>query len=199
MEQFNAVFGLLITLGKAIVAAGLPVIVANSGSVLLHHIAPKDFFTIPIFTTLSHAVGLILGILALYASFDSRHYSLEEIFLPSSPWNQSFGAFLNERANPVNVCLQAIAGVRQSGGLAGWAVVLLTGAVAISGAIAALAFMIWPRPPAWRTIAACAGAAALTAWSVAYLASLALWSLHMLNFWVFALVGLYYHYRTTRH
>ncbi|MBF0094679.1 MAG: hypothetical protein HQL33_05650 [Alphaproteobacteria bacterium] len=137
------------------------------------------------------------GVLVLHASFDPGHYSLEELFLPSSPWNVSFGQFLFEHANPFMFSLFPAASGPHDTPV--WRTVLLASVVVLLAVIILLAFRIWPHRPALRAIGTCAGIAALTAWLVVYLVSLTLWSLHVLNFWAFALLGFYYHYRTSRH
>lgn len=193
MEQDNAFLGGVISLGKAFIAVGLPVVIVNSGNLLFHRIAPHGFFATPIFVALARTVGLLVGLLTLHASFDPGHYSLEELFVPSSPWNLSFGQFLSEHANPFSFRLFPV-----EDGVSVWRAALMVLIVALMATIILLAFRLWPQPPL-RTIGVCAGIAALTVWSMVYLVSLALWSLHVLNFWSFALIGFYYHYRTSRH
>lgn len=199
MEQVNAVLGLVMSLAKALIAAGLPVLVGNAGGLLLHHLAPGEFFAIPIFTTLARIAGLMTGILVLYSGFDASHYALDELFLPSSHWNLSFGEFLMAHANPLNFGLAEVVGHALHPGETLWPTVLLAAVAVAMATMTGLALTIWPRPLAWRSIATCLGIIALTIWSMVYLVSLALWALHVLNFWVFALLGFYYHYRTSRH
>ncbi|MEO5373336.1 MAG: hypothetical protein H7840_03540, partial [Alphaproteobacteria bacterium] len=197
MDSGGSFLAIMLSIGKALSAVTLPVIIGNTGSLLLHHIAPADFYAIPIFKTIARAVGIMVGILVLHASILPSHYALEDLFLPSSPWNLSFGQFLLQHANPMAFRLIPI----ESGdaGTPTWRLLLLVAAVVLMVVNTVLAVLVWPNRFAWRALGVCVGTVVLTGWTVVYLVSLALWSLHVLNFWVFALLGIYYHYRTSHH
>ncbi|MFN3076297.1 MAG: hypothetical protein ABT940_05360 [Alphaproteobacteria bacterium] len=195
MEELDWLFGLFAAPLKALAAVGLPVVVGNLCEYGLHFLAPREFFAIPLLGILGRISGVLSGLLVLHASLGERHYSFQELFLPTSVWELSFHDFLLRYANPLAYDPVAIANHLLGPQAGGW-VTLAAGAIGVMLIVtAAVAAAIWPWRQAARSIAACVGITAWTAWSTAYLVCLALWGLHVLNFWILPLFGFYYHYR----
>ncbi|MBI1774042.1 MAG: hypothetical protein HYR63_01720 [Proteobacteria bacterium] len=174
----------------------LPIAVGELGWAVLRSIAPSDFWRVPAVVAPSKCLGVILGIILITSRYDSRLFDLHLLFVSESPWNLSLSGFLAERVNPLNYGIGSIVQRLATEGSHGLLVFGLVAAAVLFIAIAAGPFFFWPAP-----IAAMAGLtglllSAVAAYLTIYLVCLALWTVHLLNFWSIALlIVLFQYYR----
>jgi hypothetical protein len=183
----------------AALAAGLPVASAMIGAAVITHLAPPDFFTLPVLRRAALIGGILFAVMLLSALPGNEHFQPGVIWATDSPWEMDFREFLHERVLPylagapelyrqplaeLPVTLQILLGIET---------VLLTTAVA-------LPFRVWRPGHALRSALTAVAIAVLAALLTIYAVCLAYWALHELNFWAIGLLGIVYqHYRSRRH
>ena len=181
-----------------LVALAIPAAVAAIGARLLRRLIFPDFFEVPLVKTLANWSGIALGLLLMYARFDARYFDLHQLFVPESPWNLTLWQFLAERVNPLNYGIGTLVDY-PAGHPADDKFLALLGVVgALLLATLAAPFLFWPAAFARRAALYSLVLAAFAAYLTIYLICLLLWSLYLLNFWAFALVGVMFQYYRMR-
>lgn len=184
---------LLDVLEVAFVVA-LPVVALELGTLVLHRAAPMDYFRIPLVRTLPKLLGLTLGAWLLYMRYDWRFFDLHRLFAPESPWNLTLSQFLVERADPFLYGPWLLLGYLASNPIDPAFDLLALAVGVLAAASAAVPFLFWPRPIARRAALCSLGIGLLAAYVTAYAVCLLLWSLFLLNFWTFAVIGVLFQY-----
>src|SRR5689334_5680205 len=107
-----------------LVALAIPTAVAALGARLLHRLIFPDFFEVPLVKTVANWSGIALGLLLMYARFDTGYFDMHQLFVPESPWNLTLWQFLAERVNPLNYGFGRLAvypaGLPGAGGFVVW-------------------------------------------------------------------------------
>jgi|SRR5580704_9231881 hypothetical protein len=186
-----------VALGIAL-ALAVPIAVATGAARLLRRLMSPDYFEVPLVTALAKLLGIAAGILLIYARFDRRYFDLHQLFVPESPWNLTLWQFLGERVNPLNYGIGTLIDYPTARGADGSFFMLLVAVIVLALATVAAPFLFWPAAMARRAALYSIVLAGLTAYLTIYVVCLLLWSLHLLNFWTFALVGMMFQYYRMR-
>ncbi|MEO5335737.1 MAG: hypothetical protein H7841_02415 [Magnetospirillum sp. WYHS-4] len=187
-----------IALFQILAVVALPLVVANVGTHLLHHVATPDFGAVPILTTMSRLEGVLIGGLLLYGNLEASHFDLEGLFVPESSWNLGFFEFLTGRGNIFSYEVWPVLAAVRDQSLPE-VLVAVAASLVLPVVVTVWVHRLWPRRDAWRALLSCLGTTAWTAWMTVYLVSLTFWALYKLNFWALALFALYYQYRRSHH
>lgn len=181
----------------------IPALVYHLASSIEHWIENKEFRAIPALTILPKIAGTLLAVGLLYTNLGLASFDLEVLFTENSPWKLDFAFFLTERGNlfaySFRPALLAVmpdpaAGPLLSRPLFVGVIVYLV----IMATCTTICFWLWKFTDAVRAILCCGIILLLTAWMTIYFVTLLFWALYMLNFWVLAVIALYYQYRRQR-
>lgn len=198
MDEIDGLIAFLRFALKAALVLALPIAAMEIGTLALRRIAPPDFFKIPLVAVLPKFLGITLGVLLIYVRYDRRTFDLHEMFVPESVWHLSLWQFLGERANPLDYGIGTIfdylAGTKASETF----VLLMAATVILLAGSVAAPFFFWPAPVARRAALSGLALAAVVTYLTIYLICLLFWSLFLLNFWTFALIGVMFQYYRTR-
>jgi hypothetical protein len=184
-----------------VLALAIPIAVASLAAHLLRRVMSPDYFEVPLVAALAKLLGIAAGILLIYARLDWRYFDLHQLFVPESPWNLTLWQFLGERVNPLNYGIGTLIDYPSGHGADDSFLMLLAAVIALALATIAAPFLFWPAALARRAALYSIVLAGFTAYLTIYVVCLLLWSLYLLNFWTFALVGVmvqYYRMRAKR-
>lgn len=180
-----------------------PALVYHLGSNILHWVENKEFRAIPALNILPKIAGTLLAAGLLYTNLGLAYFDLEILFTDNSPWKLNFDYFLTERGNlfaySIQPALHALMPDPAAGPLLSRP--LYIGAIAylaIMAACTTICFWLWKFTDALRATLCCGIMVLLTAWMTIYFVALLFWALYVLNFWVLAIIALYYQYRRQR-
>jgi hypothetical protein len=172
----------------------LPIAATKLAGNITRRMRPRDFFEVPLVTTLAKSLGIALGIALIYIRFDPRYFDFHALFTPESPWNLSVWRFLGERANPLNYGIGTVVD-DPAGHRATTTFLVLVGIVALLlAAVVAASFVFWRGAMARRAALLGLALAAFVAYLTIYTICLVLWSLYLLNFWIILLAGVMFQY-----
>lgn len=181
----------------------IPALVYHLVSNILHWVENKEFRAIPALNILPKIAGTLLAAGLLYTNLGLAYFDLEILFTDNSPWKLNFDYFLTERGNlfaySIQPALHALMPDPAAGPLLSRP--LYIGAIAYLAIMAAcmtICFWLWKFTDALRAALCCGIMVLLTAWITIYFVALLFWALYVLNFWVLAIIALYYQYRRQR-
>jgi hypothetical protein len=182
---------------QLVLALALPIVLGEIGWGLIRWKGPAAFWRVPAVTMPAKLSGALLGVLLLATQYDSRIFDVHLLFGAGGPWDLSFWAFLTDRVNPLPYDYGRLFRPVLSGNFFGWVAV---GVIVWAGLT--LCFMATAIGFFWKdssSVGAWVSAvliSLLTAFLTVYFVFLALWTLHLLNFWSFAiLIVLFQYYR----
>lgn len=181
----------------------IPALVYHFVSSIERWIENKEFRAIPALTILPKLAGSLLAIGLLYTNLGLAYFDLEILFTENSPWNLGYEYFLAERGNLFAYSFQpfvlALTPGPADGALLGRPIFLGVLAYLLLMALCSvISFWLWSFVNAVRAVICCGIIALLTAWMTIYFVALLFWSLYVLNFWVLAIIALFYQYRRQR-
>jgi hypothetical protein len=182
-----------VVLEIALVVA-LPIAAIKLAGRITRRMLPRDFFEVPLVTTLAKLLGIAFGIALIYARFDRRYFDPHALFLPESPWNLSLWQFLGDRANPLNYGIGTLVDDPAGNVANATFLVLMSIVAALLLTAVAAPFLFWHGGMARRAALLSLVLAAFVAYLTIYAICLLLWSLYLLNFWTIALAGVLFQY-----
>jgi len=195
----NSLFNIGAVILTLIAATAIPILLTIVLVQLLRVFAPDEFYALPVLKRAASLAGLVLA-LALIALDPGFHaFTVGRIFATEGVWSVGFFDLLGDRIfSPAyglgNLLEEAFWGANRA-----YQALAVVAAILFATAMA-LPFVFWRSMTA---INMCACLLALSAWSsfvTIYTVSVAAWSLHSLNFWAFAVLGLLYQrYRNRAH
>ena len=175
---------------QAIIVIAIPFVVSHVGSLILQKMVHREYFQVPILTTLARLQGVLMGLLLVHLGFDNRYFDLEQMFQPDGPWNLTLSQFLLERANMFVYgslpMMRMLGEVPSNKGLL--AVLIM---VVLPLLIVIMSLSLWELREALQALFASAGIALWAGWLTVYLICMAFWTFHLLNFWSLILMVLY--------
>jgi hypothetical protein len=181
---------LLSFVSQAIIVIAIPFVASHIGALILQKMVHREFFQVPILTTLARLQGVLLGLLLVRLGFDHRYFDLEQMFQPDGPWNLTLSQFLLERANMfVYGSLPMMRMLGEVPSNEGLLAVLIMVVLPLLVVILSLSF--WELREALQALFASAGIALWAGWLTVYLICMAFWTFHLLNFWSLILLVLY--------
>lgn len=186
-------------LARVGVAVLVPMAVTALAKTLIHAIQPAKFNQVPFVPMTARLAGVLAAALLLYANLEARHFDLELLFVPDSPWNLSLGRFLAERAMLFDYGWGAVLDTLAQPSTPFVVLLAAAGLFALPLAASVPIGRLWQGTDALRAIAASAGILVWSAWITVYLVCLLFWSLYELNFWALALLVVYLQYRRYNH
>jgi len=181
----------------------IPALIYHLASAIENWIENKEFRAIPALNILPKVAGTMLAAGLLYTNLGTVYFDLETLFTENSPWKLDFDYFLTERGNLFAYSFQPIvlALMPEPAGGSLLSRPLFLGAVAyllIMAICSTICFWLWKFTGALRAVLCCGIMVLLTAWMTIYFVALFFWALYVLNFWVLAVIALFYQYRRQR-
>lgn len=179
---------------QVIVVMIIPLTLNRTVRILLQKSTHKEFFQIPILTTLARLQGILAGSTLILLDFDKQYFDIEQMFMPNGPWNLTISQFLLERANVFSYDPRSMLVLLTEIHSDNWLIGILA-AIILPFTLLTLSFVFWERNKALQALPAIIGTALWTGWLTVYLVSATFWALHLLNFWSLILLALYIQYR----
>jgi hypothetical protein len=173
---------------------GLTMALIRIGLLQYSLIAPPDAEAVPVLHMLAVAGGVALGVLLLAALPHAGDFLPSRIYAADSPWDIGVLEFIRGHALPRRNTLAAAWHILRQGdpvwpAMGGYIGLGLTGLAVLQ------ALLTWRGGQALRAALAALLLAGWTALVMHHLAHLAAWTATMLNFWLFALLLLFWQRR----
>ena len=160
------------------------VAVSTSARLIVLGLAREEFAQMPVFWRLSTLTGITVGVIALIATIAPEDRSLSAIFDADSYWAIDLQEWIARVLNPFALSLESGAQkLNQSPSGSGLALGVLP--LLVAGYVFASLRLVASTNRRVRVLVSGVVWAFVTAWLVNGLASLGLWGVHHLNFWIF--------------
>jgi hypothetical protein len=192
---------ILITLAaliaKVLIVMGIPLIAERISAQLIDRLSPPDRTQVPLTTAPPKLLGMALGLIFVAERYAVPRFDIQSLFLPGGPWDLTLWEFLAGPANPAAYRMGQLYDcfAHQDAGTAVAIALVLAG---LTLASALTPFTVWERRVVWGVVLVNLATAVMATYLTIYAIVLLLWLLHLLNFWVFAVLAAAFQYYRSR-